>query len=122
MKFIQDKILHKKEGVLMGDFNFDYEWENEVTHVDWDNFTDLWRELKPDEKGHTMKMDSYFPAVTFDHILLTNTEHFEAGYIQIVGDFCCRNFKEGEMDKVSIDGKIRTPSDHLGLYAEIKCL
>ena len=104
----------------MGDFNFDYKWDNEVTHIDWDVYTDVWWKLIDGyEECWTMAKTSYWNSVTFDHIILSS-KLFKPMFITRVGNYCCRNFKENTQGETANDSIIRTPSDHLGLYAVLK--
>ena len=104
----------------MGDFNFDYKWDTERNHFDWDKFIDIWEELKdPSDQSYTMPNTPYWPAVTFDHIILTKSCQFEQRFIERVGNYCCRNFDNSELHEIQNDDIVRTPSDHLGLFADI---
>ena len=116
MKFI-NQLLDGHDHIVMGDFNFDYKWETEFTHIDWDKYIDVWCQLKDSkEKSWTMAKTSYWNAVTFDHIILSSNS-FLPKYISKVGNYWCRNFPEDSQNETANDSIIRTPSDHLGLYA-----
>ena len=120
LEYIQDIVLKGHDALVMGDFNFDYKWEGEPEKINWDVYCDIWQELKdPSEPSHTMNQTSYYNPVTFDHILLSKDSQFRPEFISRVGNFCCRNFPEEDLAKTCEDSKIRTPSDHLGLYAVI---
>ena len=121
MKYIQNKVLKGHDSIFMGDFNFDYKWKDESTHLDRDNYSDLWEELKdPKEEAYTMNGTTLFKPVVLDHILLSKNSAFAPEFITRVGNFCCRNFSHDLIDEIREDDVVRTPSDHLGLYATIK--
>lgn len=118
--YIQNELLFEKQMIFMGDFNFDYKWDTERNHFDWDKFIDIWEELKdPSDQSYTMPNTPYWPAVTFDHIILTKSCQFEQRFIERVGNYCCRNFDNSELHEIQNDNIVRTPSDHLGLFADI---
>lgn len=120
MEYIQKAVLSGHDAIFMGDFNFDFSWKDEVSHIDWDCYLDIWRELKDtSEDNFTMNGTTQFKPVVFDHVLMSKSSNFKPEYITRVGNFCCRNFSSDLIDEIREDDVVRTPSDHLGLYAII---
>jgi hypothetical protein len=49
------EVIGKENCIFMGDFNFDYAWENETDSLDREVYEDLWENLKGrDEENFTM--------------------------------------------------------------------
>jgi hypothetical protein len=99
---------------LMGDFNFDSTWENEENNID-KNFKDCWFEYRfkhnlDNEDRYTMPKNEYFSAWRPDRILYKSNDNIlELDYFEIIG-------KE-EIPQNILDNKVKTPSDHYGLFA-----
>ena len=107
----------------MGDFNFDYAWSSEKNTRDhaFKYYTDLWETLRdPEEESFTMFKTPKYKEVTFDHVILSKESNFEPYHISRVGNFCCYSYKNDDPKDIAKDAIVRTPSDHLGLYAVIK--
>jgi len=120
MDFIQHEILKNADGIFMGDLNFDLKWKDEGKNLNSTLFTDLWEELRDeDEEGFTMNGTSRFSPVALDHVILSKNSQFKGEFIQRVGNYCCRNFGTDLINEIREDDVVRTPSDHLGLYAVI---
>lgn len=122
MDYIQHDLLQDHDAIFMGDFNFDFSWPDEGQNVDFDNYCDFWRELRdPSEDDFTMNGTTRFKPVALDHILMCRHSQFAPSYIQRVGNYCVRNFRRDHINDIREDDVVRTPSDHLGLYA-VACL
>lgn len=120
MKYIQHDVLKGYDAIFMGDFNFDYKWPDERKNVDWKNFSDLWGCLRDsDEEDFTMNGTTRFKPVVLDHVMLAKNSQFIPEFIQRVGNYCVRNFSQDLINDIREDDVVRTPSDHLGLYAVI---
>lgn len=121
--YIQNTILKGYDAIFMGDFNFDFKWPDEYVSVDWDTYQDLWRTLKDSkDEDYTMNGTSRFRPAALDHIIISKNSQFIPDFIQRVGNYCWRNFDGDSIHEIREDDIVRTPSDHLGLYAVWKCL
>jgi endonuclease/exonuclease/phosphatase family metal-dependent hydrolase len=106
--------------VFMGDFNFDFSWKHEKGNFDWENYSDLWGDLKTEsEKNWTMPQSKQYAPVCFDHIILSKNQGWKSTFIQRIGNFSCPSFGIEKPAMMRVDGIIRTPSDHLGLIGVI---
>ena len=123
MDYIQNTILKGHDAVFMGDFNFDFKWRDENISVDWDHYIDFWQTLKDqNDESFTMNGTTKFKPVVFDHILISKESQFTPEFIQRVGNYCWRNYEGDSVNDIREDDIVRTPSDHLGLYAVWKTL
>ncbi|KAM3136940.1 hypothetical protein pb186bvf_011025 [Paramecium bursaria] len=95
--------------IMMGDFNFDGE-ENKQNLSD--QYIDIWPFLRQ-ETGNTMKQTSKFAAWRPDRIIMKKGGYLTPSLIEIVGDYDIPFFKDKEVHP----DIVKTPSDHLGLYA-----
>mmetsp|Transcript_4015 Transcript_4015/g.3358 ORF Transcript_4015/g.3358 Transcript_4015/m.3358 type:complete len:125 (-) Transcript_4015:36-410(-) len=121
MEYYVDPILGKYNSIFMGDFNFEYHWENEKDTLNRDKFEDLWEVIKDgSEESFTMFKTPKYSEVTFDHIILSKKSYFDPEYVERVGNFCCNSYKKENPKDIATDYKVRTPSDHLGLVGIIK--
>jgi len=119
-EYVQHNLLYGFDSVFMGDFNFDFTWADESSNIDWKQYQDLWQQLKDEkEEWYTKNGTSHFKPVTLDHVLLSKSSQFKPKFIKRVGNYCCRNYGQDLINDIREDDVVRTPSDHLGLYAVI---
>ena len=91
----------------------------EVDTLNRDIFIDLWESLKdPSEPSNTKHKTVSKDKRTIDHVVMSKICNFTPEFIQRVGNFSL--FPGQEVTDISIDGEVRTPSDHLGLYSVIR--
>lgn len=120
MNYIQNTLLKGFDSIFMGDFNFDYSWPDEVHHLDFNKFTDMWLALKDEhEECFTKNATTRTNPAVLDHVVLASDSQFKPDFIQRVGNFCCRNFSQDLINEIREDDIVRTPSDHLGLFSVI---
>lgn len=117
LKFATHVLKKNPNTLITGDFNFCGDWE-ENSLID-KSFVDVWPELIPAEtdRGHTMEEFGPFPSWRPDRILLRSEKNiFEPVSISRVG------MDEIDYSDLDIDlfGRVKTPSDHFGLVAQIK--
>ena len=105
-----------KNSMLMGDFNFDSRWPNEQAGID-PNFDDIYLTLNHGVESFTMPADEYFSASRLDKIVVNKSSYFKPETINIIGRFPIPSFSGQDIMLVEQDRKVRTPSDHYGLYA-----
>lgn len=112
MKISFDLLKNYDEGLLMGDFNFD--WPKEIAKIPSD-FKDIWNELhKPEEENFTMDKNGKWDAWRPDRILLKKSELITALTIDRIGMEPIKLYRDNpNIPKTGI----LTPSDHFGLYA-----
>lgn len=101
---------------LMGDFNFDSSWTKEQAAID-PAYDDIYLSLKGGKEAFTMAATPYFPQWRPDKILAHKSSAWKPQAIKIIGNFSIPSFKEENPQAIAEDAKVRTPSDHLGLYA-----
>lgn len=90
------------------------------SNVNWKNYLDLWQTLRDEnDEDFTMNGTTRFKPVVLDHVILSKDSQFHPEFIQRVGNYCCRNFTNDLINEIREDDVVRTPSDHLGLYAII---
>jgi len=111
------KVLSKyPNSFLMGDFNFDSSWTNEQAAID-PAYSDIYLDLNGGKEGFTMAATPYFPQCRLDKILAHKSSAWRPQSIKVVGNFSIPSFKAEDPAAIAGDGKVRTPSDHLGLYS-----
>jgi len=96
---------------LMGDFNFDSYTENKNITCE---YTDVWKNLHPDDPGYTMKRCYNFLSWRPDRVIIKNNKFWRGVSIEKIGTEPIPLYKEKKWDTF----EIITPSDHFGL----KCI
>ena len=106
-----------QNNVLLGDFNFHSTWTDQQAKIAENGYLEVFLELNKEE-DYTMAKTNRYAKWRPDKIIMPSKGMTIApSDIQIVGKFCIPEFQNDEYTKVSEDGIIRTPSDHMALLA-----
>lgn len=119
MKIAFEVINMFEDAILMGDFNFDSSWTKEQAVID-KGFDDIYLALHAGVETFTMPKTPRFGAWRPDKVLLKRSACWVAKHIKVIGKFSIPTFKEEDPMLIVSDGRVRTPSDHYGLYAVFK--
>ncbi|KAL4480338.1 hypothetical protein ABPG74_020854 [Tetrahymena malaccensis] len=113
LKIIKELLSNYDESIFMGDFNMSKQQEEQNIP---ENYIDIWKNLHPNEEGHTMQASKKFPSTRFDRILLRQSAYWNPSHIEIIGKDPIPYYYNHQKQHLY---EIVTPSDHYGLYAEI---
>lgn len=108
-------IKKVKNSFLLGDFNFDSSWK-EQDNID-PEYDDIYLSLNGNKETFTMPKNPFFPSWRPDKIVVNKNSSWKASNIAIFGKFSIPSFKNEDIMLVEEDNKVRTPSDHYGIYA-----
>ena len=100
----------------MGDFNFDSSWKQEQQCIDAE-FDDIYLTLNKGIESFTMPSNGHFKAWRPDKILARKTSSWNPKQISIIGKFSIPSCAHEDPLSIAYDSKVRTPSDHYGLYS-----
>lgn len=103
----------------MGDFNFDSSWKNEQCNIDKE-YDDIYLTLNKNEETFTMPKTPYFKAWRPDKILCRKSSQFVPESISLIGKFCIPSYSGSDLNELSENSVVGTPSDHYGLFAVFK--
>ncbi|CDW71855.1 UNKNOWN [Stylonychia lemnae] len=107
------------DAFLMGDFNFNSTWKLEQANISKD-FDDVFLTLNNGVESFTMQKTPRFSAWRPDKILAKKSSKWKAEFIQRIGLFCIPSFAGENVNDIETDQKVRTPSDHMGLFSIFK--
>ena len=104
---MQNLLLEAKTpSLVVGDFNL---WEDlgETDSFDWENFIEIWEELRsPEEEKYTwIGPDDGDPIFSkFDFTLLSKDSPYKATKIEWIGNYSIQKYKGDNPCKVNEDG------------------
>eukprot|EP00742_Colponemidia_sp_Colp-10_P001319 GILJ01001421.1.p1 GENE.GILJ01001421.1~~GILJ01001421.1.p1 ORF type:complete len:231 (+),score=24.07 GILJ01001421.1:333-1025(+) len=111
----------EKRSMLMGDFNFHHTWPEQAA-LD-EKFIDTYAATHDltTEPGYTMPQTRRYSAWRPDRIMIQDDPSWSVRQVQIIGNRVMSIFEEDDANgrTVTVDGVVRTPSDHYGLYCEL---
>lgn len=105
------------DALLMGDFNFDSTWNNEEKVIP-PEYRDVWIDIKKINTW-TMPQTDRYSAWRPDRILI-KSKNWKAVAVDRVGDFSIPPYEHQQLEEIVVDGRVRTPSDHMGLACKIQ--